>query len=80
MKKEKYDKYGTVDENEFDFEEFMKEFNEGIFGDIFSGIDEEVNCLILELNFNNSLKTYFPFLPNLPKSPKNKIDKKRKRK
>lgn len=31
-KKEKFDKYGTVDESDFDFDHFMQEFD---FGDVF---------------------------------------------
>ena len=46
VKKGKYDKYGTVDENEFDFEEFITEFNDGFWGHLFGGIDDEVNWFI----------------------------------
>jgi DnaJ-class molecular chaperone len=37
-KRKKYDKYGTVDEDHWDYEDFMKNFN---FEDIFNIFDED---------------------------------------
>eukprot|EP01016_Furgasonia_blochmanni_P045824 TRINITY_DN6515_c0_g3_i1.p2 TRINITY_DN6515_c0_g3~~TRINITY_DN6515_c0_g3_i1.p2 ORF type:complete len:169 (-),score=34.03 TRINITY_DN6515_c0_g3_i1:945-1451(-) len=43
-KKERYDKYGTVDEDEFNYEQFMSEFNfDDLFNMIFPGMEFMMN-------------------------------------
>jgi DnaJ-class molecular chaperone len=39
VKRGKYDKYGTVDEDDWDYEEFMKNFH---FEDIFKMFDDDM--------------------------------------